>query len=167
MDGVILSGERRLSQKVLLAGAALAAGGFDALGVTENDAVALLLRNDLAYFEAVFGAQQIGAYAVPINRHFQAEEAAYILNDCAAKVLIVHADLLPPVADSLPDDLAVLVVETPPEIRAAYAIDPGLCDVPTGEQSWNAWLQEQTPWAEPAKAYRSSMIYTSGTTGRP
>ena len=56
MDGVILSGERRLSQEVLLAGAALAAGGFDALGVTENDAVALLLRNDLAYFEAVFGA---------------------------------------------------------------------------------------------------------------
>ena len=65
-----------------------------ALGVGEDDSVALMLRNDFATFEANMAAGQLGAYAVPINWHFTAEEAGYILADCRAKVLVIHADLL-------------------------------------------------------------------------
>ena len=56
-----------------------AAGGLAALGVGEDDSVALMLRNDFATFEVNMAAGQLGAYAVPINWHFTPEEAGYIL----------------------------------------------------------------------------------------
>jgi acyl-CoA synthetase (AMP-forming)/AMP-acid ligase II len=77
--------------------AARAASGFDAVGVGEDDAVALVLRNDFAFFEAAMGASLVGAYAVPVNWHFMADEAGYVIEDCRARVVVVHADLLPQV----------------------------------------------------------------------
>ena len=71
-----------------------AASGFAALGVRQGDCVALLLRNDFAFLEASLAAVRLGAYAVPINWHFKADEVAYVLADCGAKVLVAHADLL-------------------------------------------------------------------------
>jgi long-chain acyl-CoA synthetase len=87
--------------------------------VREDDSVALMLRNDLPTFEVNMAASQLGAYAVPINWHFTPEEAGYILADCAAKVLVVHSDLLAQIASGIPEDVKVLVVPTPEEIAAA------------------------------------------------
>src|SRR5689334_23276374 len=124
MDGLIISGERELSQRELFARAARAASGLDALGVTQNSALALVLRNDFAFFEAAFGGGMLGAYVVPVNWHFTAEEVGYIIRDCAARAVVVHADLLPGIAAGIPDDVPVLVVPTPPEVRGAYGITP-------------------------------------------
>jgi long-chain acyl-CoA synthetase len=167
MDGVILSGKRELGQKQLLANAARAATGFDALGVRENDAIAFVLRNDFAFFEAAMGAGLIGAYAVPVNWHFTAEEAGYIISDCRAKAVIVHADLLPRIVPGIPPTVPVLVVPTPPEISAAYGIPAPTGVVPPGRSDWNAWLRGHEPWSAPPKAMRTNILYTSGTTGRP
>ncbi|MBV9064914.1 MAG: AMP-binding protein, partial [Methylobacteriaceae bacterium] len=79
-----------------------AAAGFDALGVGEGSSVALLMRNDFAFFEASLAAVRLGAYAVPINWHFKADEVGYILRDCDARVLVVHADLLPAIQEAIP-----------------------------------------------------------------
>ncbi len=100
MDRLIVSGARELGQSALLERAARAASGFDALGIGENDAVALVLRNDLPFFEAAMGAGLIGAYAVPVNWHFKTDEAGYVLRDCGARVVVVHADLLPQILTS-------------------------------------------------------------------
>ena len=43
----------------------------------------------------IIEAATIGAYAVPINWHFKESEVSYILSDSEAKLLVVHADLLP------------------------------------------------------------------------
>ena len=102
MDGLILSGARTLKQSVMLERAARAASGFASLGIGENGAVALVLRNDFAFFEAAMGAGLIGAYAVPVNWHFKADEAGYIIQDCGAKAVVVHADLLPQIRDGIP-----------------------------------------------------------------
>jgi acyl-CoA synthetase (AMP-forming)/AMP-acid ligase II len=75
------SGDRFRSWPEILANAARAAGGLRALGVAEDDSVALMLRNDFATFEVNMAAGQLGAYAVPINWHFTPEEAGYILAD--------------------------------------------------------------------------------------
>jgi hypothetical protein len=48
MHGAILSGNRRLDQDVLLDHGARAAFGFNRLGVGADNAVAMVLRNDLA-----------------------------------------------------------------------------------------------------------------------
>lgn len=167
MDGVILSGERSLSRADLFARAAKAASGFASLGIGEAGAVAMMLRNDFPFFEAAMGAGLLGAYAVPINWHFTAEEAGYILRDCGARALVIHADLLPRIADALSDDVRVFVAETPTEIARAYGIPPGQCAVPEGAQEWNAWVAQHAPWTEPPRPTRTNMIYTSGTTGLP
>ena len=137
MEGKVVSGDRSISQAALMGNAARAAGGFDRLGLGADDTVAIMLRNDFAFFEAAFGAGLIGAYATPINWHYKADEAGYIIDDCDAKVLVVHADLLPQIAEGIPDGVHVLVVKTPPEIRDAYGIPAEACAVPAGATDWD------------------------------
>ncbi|MCW5745200.1 MAG: AMP-binding protein [Alphaproteobacteria bacterium] len=167
MDGLILSGARQLKQSVMLERAARAASGFASLGIGENGAVAIVLRNDFAFFEAAMGAGLVGAYAVPVNWHFKADEAGYIIADCGAKAVVVHADLLPQISDGIPAGVSVFVVPTPPEIRDAYGIPADACPVPAGAVAWDDWVARQPPWTQPPRASRTNMIYTSGTTGRP
>lgn len=167
MDSGLISGERRLGHDDLMARVARAAAMLSRLGVGEGDAVAVVLRNDFAFFEAAMAAQHLGAYAVPVNWHFRADEAGYILADCAAKAVVAHADLLPGIAGNIPAGVPVLVVATPPEIVAAYGIDPALAPVPPGRDDWDALRDAHPPHAGQPKPRRANMIYTSGTTGRP
>ena len=126
-----------------------------------------MLRNDFATFEANMAAGQLGAYAVPINWHFTAEEAGYILADCRAKALVIHADLLPQVAAGVPEGTKVLVVPTPDEIGDAYSLPAEKRLAAEGVELWDAFVARSAPNTAPPKASRGSMIYTSGTTGRP
>jgi len=163
----VTAGERFRSWVDIQANAARGAGGLAALGLGEDDSVALMLRNDFATFEVNFAAGQLGAYAVPINWHFTPEEAGYILVDCAAKVLVVHSDLLAQIASGIPESVKVLAVPTPEEIAAAYSVPAEKRMPPPGVETWDAFVARSAPNTEPPKAARGSMIYTSGTTGRP
>jgi fatty-acyl-CoA synthase len=62
-------------------------------GVKHGDRVAILLRNDLAWFDAFFAVAAIGAVFVPVNFLLKPAEIAFQLQDCGAKVLICGADL--------------------------------------------------------------------------
>ena len=121
-DGII-SGERHLAQDALQRRALRAASALHDAGVWQGDIVALLLRNDFACFEATLGAMQLGASTVPLNWHLTAEEIGYILDDCGAKVLIGHADLLNEGVLAVASEIEVICVPTPEEIANAYAID--------------------------------------------
>ena len=167
MTAGVTAGERFRSWADIQANAARGAGGLRALGVGEDDSVALMLRNDFATFEVNMAAGQLGAYAVPINWHFTPEEAGYILSDCAAKVLVAHTDLLAQIAPGIPAGVKVLAVPTPEEIAAAYNVPPEKRQPPAGIETWDAFVARGAPNTEPPKASRGSMIYTSGTTGRP
>ncbi len=165
--GQVISGERWRTSAAIAENAARAASGFDAAGLKPGDAVALLLRNDIAFFEATTAASIIGAYSVPINWHFTAEEVAYILNDCHAKALVVHADLLAGIQAALPSNILLLAVETPPEVRAAYPLADHDVRQSGNVLTWEGWLQGFDPWPYPPRPLTSSVIYTSGTTGKP
>jgi len=167
MEGRILSGARSLARDELQRRVAQAAGGFAALGIGEDDAVAMVLRNDFAFFEAAMGATLVGAYAVPVNWHFKADEAGYIMRDCGARAVVVHADLLPQVRAGIPPEAALFVVETPPEVCRAYGIADADAALPAGTTGWEQWRAAQPPWDRPPRAARTNMIYTSGTTGLP
>jgi len=167
MEPFLLSGERRMPRAEMLERAARAASGFHALGIGEDDCVAYMLRNDFPALEVLNAVGHIGALAVPMNWHSAAREAGQILQDCGARALVVHADLL----DRIPLDdfpgMQVLVVPTPPEIRDAYRTPEGAGAVPAGMTDWDGWLSGYRPWTAPPPPSRGSMIYTSGTTGRP
>ena len=144
-----------------------AATGFEQLGVREGDTVALLLRNDFAFFEVQQAAAAVGAYGVPINWHGRTEEVTYILEDAKPKVLVAHADLLAPIRKLVPAGIQVFVVPTPPEIQSRYGISEELAAPAKGETVWGDWAARFEPLKAPPRRARATMIYTSGTTGRP
>ena len=164
---MIISGDRQIDYATLGARILKAAGGLAALGVGAGDCVGIMLRNDIAFFEAVAGTTGCGGSIVPINWHMKAEEVGYILRDSAAKVLVVHEDLVAQIADGIPPSVQVLVVPTPPEVAAAYHLAPPFARPPgLATTDWNAWLAAQPDYQGPLQR-GGAMIYTSGTTGVP
>jgi long-chain acyl-CoA synthetase len=163
----LVSGARRLSQEALDARVRQVAAGLAALDVGPGECVAILMRNDIAFMEAAYAAQTLGAYAVPINWHFKAEEIVYILTDCATSVLIGHADLLAPVAADIPAHITLIAAATPPEVAQAYGLAPVAAAAVPCAQDYEAWLERQVPYAGKMQMPSLTMFYTSGTTGHP
>ena len=62
--GKLISGARELSLATLGERAERAAAAFASIGVGRGDAVALMLRNDFAFFEAGMAAGQLGQLPV-------------------------------------------------------------------------------------------------------
>ena len=163
---ILLDGRAVAREEVLQRGQR-AASGLHEIGVREGDTIALLLRNDFAFFEAQTAAASVGAYCVPINWHGRTEEVRYVLDDARPKVLVAHADLLAPLRGQLPAGMRVLVVPTPAEVSRRYGIAPADAAPQAGDTVWPDWLAGFAPWDGPAMRARASMIYTSGTTGHP
>jgi long-chain acyl-CoA synthetase len=136
--------------------------GLHELGIGSGDRVALLLRNSLEFLEASIATVPLGASAVPVNWHWRADEIAHVLSDSGAKALVVHADLWPAIASSVPDGVAVIVVPS---------VEGQVFDPPAGALLWPQWLASIEPWAPAPQTgpVRGpvSIIYTSGTTGTP
>lgn len=143
---------------------ARAATAFATQGVGPTDCVALLLRNDGPFIEASLACRRLGAYCVPINWHSSAEEVRYILEDCSAKLLVGHSDLLRPMDLS---GIPAIAVPTPPAIATAYRVAPADLPPPPGVPEWQAWIAVHPPYDGPAAPPTETLIYTSGTTGHP
>jgi long-chain acyl-CoA synthetase len=165
--GMVWSGERAMASAEIERRIRQAASGFEALGVTAGDGVALYLRNDYPFFEASLGASTVGAYPVALNWHATAAEAEYLLQDSAAKVLVIHADLLGAIREAIPPSVRVLVVPVPAEIQRAYGLTIDQCRVAADAVNWETWREDFSDRARPPSPMPSTIIYTSGTTGRP
>ncbi len=163
----ILRGDEFLTTQALNERRMRAASALNSIGVSPGDRVAVLLRNDHAFFEAAGAAGLIGAAPVPLNWHGKPDETLYILGDCRAKVLIVHADLVRPLQGQLPEALEVRVVATPTDIGDIYGISGEARSVPEGMTEWSSWIESFEPWTQAPVPAPAAMLYTSGTTGRP
>ncbi|MEA2931165.1 MAG: long-chain acyl-CoA synthetase [Hyphomicrobiales bacterium] len=142
-------------------------GGLSALGIGEGDVVAIMLRNEPAFLEAMLIARLAGCYSCPINFHYKTDEAGYILRDCAAKALIIHADLLRQIEGGVPPGCLVIVVEPSAETRAAFRLTPEQCAMPSGATEWESWLASSPAYEGPPRQIHGSVPYSSGTTGKP
>ena len=162
----IVSGPRHLGADGLALRSRRAAAAFASLGLSQGERVALLLRNDFAFFEATQGAALLGASTVPLNWHLTPDEADHILRDSEARALVVHADLFTPGLQQVAAAVGVrvLVVDTPDELRAAYPGTPFSAD---DALRWEMALAEVQPWAATPVPIMGPMFYTSGTTGLP
>ena len=169
MDIALNFADRQLSRDELVERARCAASGFLALGASEQRPVALVLRNDFAFFESITACRLAGICTVPVNWHLTSAELAYVLRDCAAKVVVVHSDLLARVLSVLPEEVTLIVVPAPAVATQADA--PVAVPIPSGAGEstlqWQDWLDQQTGFAGTADPVGSTMLYTSGTTGNP
>ena len=125
-----------------------------ACGAGRGDHIALLLKNERRFLETCFGADRAGVYYTTISTRLLADEVAYIVRDCGARLLLVSAGLAPLLATLrplLPSALRCFVTGGPVE----------------GFESWEAVVDSASalPIADPSQGL--DMLYSSGTTGRP
>ena len=160
--------DRRVSLEKLWHKGSCLATFFRASGVKEDQAVAILMRNDLAFLECTIAISILGAYAVPLNWHLTGKEIDYILRDSGSVMLVSHADLYQPVAAAIPDNVVNVVARTPEEISGPYGIAAALCEVPVGVIDLEQAAAASAPLMDRSRVgSRNSILYTSGTTGRP
>ncbi|MEO7854674.1 MAG: class I adenylate-forming enzyme family protein [Rubrivivax sp.] len=129
----------------------------DGFGVQRGDRVAIAMRNYPEWMLAFTAVTSIGAVAVALNALWEAEELAYGLQDCGAKVLFADAERLQRLARVSPlPGLHVIAVRTD---------DPGSA---TPLEALLAPLGEMAmPAAQIAADDAATIFYTSGSTGHP
>ncbi|MGP3935718.1 AMP-binding protein [Nonomuraea sp. KM88] len=83
-----LLGDQEVTYGALLDRVNRASNGLTARGTGPGDCVVTVLKNGLDALTMMLATYQIGAYLVPVNWHFTAEEIDYIVTDCGATVVI-------------------------------------------------------------------------------
>jgi acyl-CoA synthetase (AMP-forming)/AMP-acid ligase II len=126
---------------------------FDA-GLRFGDHIAVLLENCPEYFEICWAAQRSGLFYTCINWHFTADEAAYIIDDCDARVVFVSEAYR-----ELADELRDLVPRVELRVMVGGTTE-GYVDYAEARDRFPA-----EPLAEELEG--TPMLYSSGTTGRP
>jgi len=164
-EQIVHCGSQQRSGDELRERAARAATGLASLGLHQGDAVAVMMRNDLPYLELMLSLGRLGVHMVAVNWHFRREEAAFVLQDCCARVLVIHQDLWEGLNNVVPEGMVVIMVPTPGDVRESYGLAEGA--LPTGTLEWNAWLNGFEPHTATPLPSLGSMLYTSGTTGQP
>ncbi len=130
---------------------------FRDLGLQRGDHIALMLENHPRFFEIVWAAQRSGLYYTAISSRLTPNEAAYIVDDCAAQAFVTSKKLA---------NVAELITADTPKVRLRLMIDAG-DSLPNGYESYEDTVAQQptTPIDDEAMGY--DMLYSSGTTGRP
>jgi 3-oxocholest-4-en-26-oate---CoA ligase len=164
----LVCGPQRPTYRELAERANRLAHHLRAAGVGPGDHVALFLRNDQVYLEAMIAAFALRAVPVNINHRYTGEELRYLLDDSSSVALLVHRTLtgqVASVADSVAGMKALLVVDDP----APDTVDGDEADLP-GAVAYEEALAASSP--EPVVTEGRTgddhyLMYTGGTTGRP
>ncbi|QNE47734.1 long-chain fatty acid--CoA ligase [Glaciihabitans sp. INWT7] len=133
------------------------AGALLGQGVSEADAVAILIPNVADFARAYFAILSIGGIVVPIHALLKADEIEYVLRDSGATMLTCAAPLLAQGAKGAAQaGIPVLSVLAPEPVEGILQ------------------LEKLAAEAEPIRTYTprqpsdtATILYTSGTTGKP
>src|SRR6476659_3641406 len=126
---------------------------FADAGLRVGDVVAMVSDNAPEAYEVYWAALRSGLYITAVNHHLSATEAAYIVNDCGAKTMVVSAakaDLVAQLQD---------LVDVP--VRLAFG-----GEVP-GCTSYDEALAAASTEPLADQPHGDDFLYSSGTTGRP
>jgi fatty-acyl-CoA synthase len=125
-----------------------------ARGLQRGDHLAVLMENNLQFFEPVWAAMRSGLYLTTVNRYLPPDEAAYIVNDCAARAIVTSyekRETAAGLANLIPDcKIRLMIGGVIPGWESYEDAMAGAPAEPLAEE----WIGE-------------SMLYSSGTTGRP
>jgi long-chain acyl-CoA synthetase len=129
--------------------AALGAALSGKYGVRPGDRVAILAKNSTDYLVAFYGVWFAGAAAVPINAKLHPKEAAWIIENSEAAIVLAGSALGAAAAPHLPSCVRAVIELGGREWNGMLRTDALSAPVPRGRDDL-AWL-----------------FYTSGTTGKP
>ncbi|MEO4000818.1 AMP-binding protein [Mesorhizobium sp. CAU 1732] len=126
----------------------LAAGLQAAHGLKAGDRVAIFMKNDPTYIELFYAIWWFGGVVVPINNKLHPREAAWIVENSGAALLVS-------------DD---------GKVGTNAELPQGCVEIATGSPQWRALSSHGKGGDTPAQVASDDvawLFYTSGTTGRP
>ena len=160
---------KKLSSAAWLGAARDAAVGLSVRGVRKGDRVVLLSENRLEWFTIEAGLQILGAVTVPIYPTLTAQQAAYIIRDSGARVVIASSAeqqaKIAEVRDSLTDVEMVFTLDAPVAGSGAQSWSV-VADVGKSSRAVDSGAAERLA-AKVSGDDTATIIYTSGTTGNP
>ncbi len=129
---------------------------FRANGLARRDHVAFLMENNPRLIECNAAAERTGLYYTCINSYLSPDEAAYIINDCQARVVVTSA---------AKRDVAVQLPERCHDVERWLMVDIDAPEAPyeVFDEAVGAFPGE--PVGD--EQLGAAMLYSSGTTGRP
>jgi long-chain acyl-CoA synthetase len=152
----VVDGTQRITYRDLWAQARGYAAGLRALDVRPGGTVALVCPNVADFPRAYYGILAAGAAVVPVHLLLTADEAAYVLRDSGADLVVCHASRLAVGAPAAATAGVPLVSVGAP----AGGDVPRLEDVAAG-------VAPVTTYATRSPLDTAVVFYTSGTTGEP
>ena len=128
-----------------------------ARGLRPGEHVAIYAENSLEFLIAGAAARAAGAIPVPVNHRLTADEAAYVLDDSDATVVLASGPFVPTVEAIRHRIGRVRTFVLIGESRRPWA--EGFEDLVAAGQP--------EPLPIPEERFGGSMVYTAGTTGKP
>ncbi len=130
-------------------------------GLKRLDHCAVFMENNSRYLECNGAGERSGLYTTCINSYLTADEAAYIIDNCQAQVLITSAARL---------DVARAALAMCPTVKRCLVVGGGaavraLADLRLLDYEDATAACPDTPVAD--ECVGTVMLYSSGTTGRP
>jgi long-chain acyl-CoA synthetase len=128
---------------------------FREAGLVPGDHIAFCVENQAHFHAVAWGAHYAGLYYTAISTRLTVEEAAYIVNDCEARVFITSAAKA---------ELAAELVDPTPAVELRLLMGDAVVD---GYEPYDLAIAAFP--AEPLadRVAGKDMLYSSGTTGRP
>jgi long-chain acyl-CoA synthetase len=122
------------------------------IGLRPGDAVAVVSGNVPEFAEIYLGCLRSGLRLTPVNWRLTPDEIAFILRDCDARAVFVHAEQLGGLAtfQGAPDPVKFAIGATAP-----------------GYESYEDALRAVDDASPTDPTHGAMMLYTSGSTGRP
>jgi long-chain acyl-CoA synthetase len=116
------------------------------MGLRRGDVIAVMLDNEAAVFAIAWAAERAGLYLTSVSTKLSIIDAAYILRDCGAQVLVVSDRLA---------EMATQIVGLCPGVTL-YTVS-----------AWQKACADRPETPIPDESPGADMLYSSGTTGRP
>ena len=123
-------------------------------GLVAGDHIAILLENHPRYFEICFGAHRAGIIYTAMSSRLTVGEAAYIIANSEAKLLITSRAM---------SALAKELLTQTPGLKQRLMID----GTAPGYAAYESALASQPASRIADESAGGDMLYSSGTTGRP
>ncbi len=123
-------------------------------GLAAGDHVAFCLENRVEFLAIMWGCHYAGLYYTAISSRLNADEVAYIVNDCGAQAFIASRSLT---------DVASGIVASTPNVRTRLSVGGDI----EGHDRLEAAVAAASPTPSENRVEANDMLYSSGTTGRP
>jgi acyl-CoA ligase (AMP-forming) (exosortase A-associated) len=134
-------------------------------GIAKGDRIAVYMEKCCEKVVSIFGISMAGAVFVPVNKIATSPQAAHVIRDSGARVLITTYGRLPKIAE---------VAKELPDLEWILALGPGRSEADLGPIRVLDWREalagHPVPSANAARIVETDLaaiLYTSGSTGKP